>query len=103
MVHTESVDCSEMFSSISESLNALNIVKLTMFCYQCIYSLIKLYLCTKSHGGSVSILTRLGDGCPGLDSQQGQGYFLYATKSRLAIGPTPPPSQWLLGGSFLQE
>jgi hypothetical protein len=41
-------------------------------------------------------MTRLWTGQVGLNSQQGQGVFLFATTSRPALGPTQPPNQWVL-------
>jgi hypothetical protein len=35
-----------------------------------------------------------------IDSRQGQGIFLYSTASSPALGPTQPPVQWVLGGTF---
>jgi len=40
-------------------------------------------------------VTRQWDGRLGFDSWQGQGIFLFATASRLALGPTNPPTQWI--------
>jgi hypothetical protein len=34
----------------------------------------------------------------GFDSQQGQDIFLFSITSGLALGPTQPPMQWVLGG-----
>jgi len=44
-----------------------------------------------------SIVTRLWAGRPGLDSRQGRGRdpFPFATDSRLILGPTKRPIQWL--------
>jgi len=42
-------------------------------------------------------VTRLQAGRLGFDSRQGQGYFLYATGSRPALGPTQLPIQWVPG------
>jgi len=36
-------------------------------------------------------------GQPGFNSQQGLGLFLLATVSTVALGPTHPPIQWMLG------
>jgi hypothetical protein len=46
---------------------------------------------------SVSIGTRLGAGWPGLDSQQGQGSFLFTIAYRPAPGPTQTHIKWLPG------
>jgi hypothetical protein len=34
-------------------------------------------------------------GVLGFDSQQGLGIFLFTTTSRIALGPTQPPIQWV--------
>jgi hypothetical protein len=34
------------------------------------------------------------------ESRQGLGIFLCTIASRPALGPTEPPIQWVLGGSF---
>jgi hypothetical protein len=47
----------------------------------------------RSHGSSVTIVTRLRAGRAGIDSRQGLGIFLLATASRLALKPTQPPIQ----------
>jgi hypothetical protein len=39
----------------------------------------------------------------GLKSQQGLGIFLFTTTSRLALGPTQPPIQWVSGALSLEE
>jgi hypothetical protein len=52
-------------------------------------------------GSSVIIVTRLWAGWPGFNSWQGQGYFLFATGSRLALGLTQLPIQWVLGSLSL--
>jgi hypothetical protein len=36
-----------------------------------------------------------------LDSRRGLGIFLFTTASRMALGPTQPPIQWLPGSLFL--
>jgi hypothetical protein len=36
-------------------------------------------------------------GWPRFDSQQGQEIFLFSTVFRLALEPTQPPIQWVLG------
>jgi hypothetical protein len=33
----------------------------------------------------------------GFDSRQGLGIFLFTTASRMALGPTQPPIQWVQG------
>jgi hypothetical protein len=37
----------------------------------------------------------------GFDSWQGLGIFLFTTVSRMALGPTQPPIQWVLGAISL--
>jgi hypothetical protein len=37
----------------------------------------------------------------GFDSQWGMGIFLFATASRMALGPTQPPIQWVLAALSL--
>jgi hypothetical protein len=44
---------------------------------------------------SVSIVTRLRTGRLGFDSQQDKGTFLFTTASRLALGPSQSPVQWV--------
>jgi hypothetical protein len=46
----------------------------------------------RSHDSLVGIVMGYG-----LDFQQGQEIFLFSTLSRLALGPTQPPFQWVLG------
>jgi len=46
-------------------------------------------------GISVSMVTRILSERPGLDFRRGQGIFLYAIASRLDLGPSQPPIQWL--------
>jgi hypothetical protein len=46
-------------------------------------------------------VTRLQAGRLGFDSQQGLGIFLFATMSRLVLGPIHPPVQWALGALSL--
>jgi hypothetical protein len=43
----------------------------------------------------VSTVTRLRTGRQGFNSQQKQGIFLFTTASRLVLGPTQPPIQWV--------
>jgi hypothetical protein len=38
---------------------------------------------------------KLQTGWPGLNSWKGQEIFLYSLASRLALGPTQPPIQWV--------
>jgi hypothetical protein len=53
------------------------------------------------HRSAAGIVIRLRAGQPGFDSWQGQEIFLYATVSRLALGPTQPSIQWVSGAPFL--
>jgi hypothetical protein len=48
-------------------------------------------------GSSVSSVTRLRAGRPGLDSLPGQECLLIATASRPVLGPTQPYIQWVPG------
>jgi hypothetical protein len=50
----------------------------------------------------VSIVTRLQAGRSEFDSWQGQGIFLFATMSRLALEPTQTPIHWVPGVLFLE-
>jgi hypothetical protein len=50
-----------------------------------------------SRGSSVSIVTDLRTGCPELNFRYEQGYFIFATAFRPALGPTQPPIQWVPG------
>jgi hypothetical protein len=52
---------------------------------------------TNARAGYLSTVTRLRGGRPGFDSWQGQGIFLFATASKLDLGPTQPPIQWVAG------
>jgi hypothetical protein len=45
----------------------------------------------------VSIVIRIRAGRSGFDSGQEQGLFLFATASRLALGPTQTRIQWIPG------
>jgi hypothetical protein len=49
---------------------------------------------------SVGIVTRLRAGRSGFDSEQGM--FFFTTMSRLALGPTEPPIQWVPGAFHLR-
>jgi len=49
---------------------------------------------------SVSIVTSLRWGGPVFGFRQGQGFFLLATASRPALGPTQPPLIWASGALF---
>jgi hypothetical protein len=48
-------------------------------------------------GSSASIMTKLRVGRAGFDFRQRQWYFFFATASRLALGPTHSPIQWVSG------
>jgi hypothetical protein len=48
----------------------------------------------RSQDSTISIVTGYG---LGFNSQQEQEIFLYSTASRLILGPTLPPIQWVLG------
>jgi hypothetical protein len=37
----------------------------------------------------------------GLDSRRGLGIFLFTTTSRMALGPTQPPIQWVTGALYV--
>jgi hypothetical protein len=45
----------------------------------------------------VGIATRLWAGRPGLDSRQGQEFFLVSIASRPALEPIQPPMRWVQG------
>jgi hypothetical protein len=49
-----------------------------------------------SWGNSMDIAMGLQDGQPGFDFWQ-EKMFLFFTASRLTLGPTQPPLQWILG------
>jgi hypothetical protein len=59
------------------------------------------YLILKSPGSSVSIVTLVRAGRRGCDSRQGQRFILLVTASRLTLGPTQPPIQWVPGALSL--
>jgi hypothetical protein len=50
---------------------------------------------------SVGIATRLWAGQSGFNSKWGLGISLFTTMSRMALGPTQPPIQWVLGALSL--
>jgi len=50
--------------------------------------------CTHSRDSSVSTVTRLRAGRPGLDSRHGQGILLLVTAPISALRPTYSPIQW---------
>jgi hypothetical protein len=52
-----------------------------------------------SQDNSISRATRLWAGRLKFNFWQGQESFLFSEESRLALGSTKPPSQWLLGTS----
>jgi len=43
----------------------------------------------------VTIITRLQVGRSGFDSRQRQGFFLFATASKPALGPAKHPNSWV--------
>jgi hypothetical protein len=59
----------------------------------------------KSHDSSVSIVLGYGLDNQGsmFDPWQGLGIFLFTTMSRMALGPTQPPIQWVPGALSLGE
>jgi hypothetical protein len=42
------------------------------------------------------------NGVLGFNSQWGMGVFLFTTASRMALGPTQPPIQWIPGALSLE-
>jgi hypothetical protein len=50
---------------------------------------------SKGCSSSDSVVIKLWTGHLEFDSWQGLGFFLLATVSRLAVGPTQPPIQWV--------
>jgi hypothetical protein len=54
-----------------------------------------------SQDSSAGIGTRLWAGWWRFDSWQGLGIFFFTTVFRLALGPTQPPVQWVLGALML--
>jgi hypothetical protein len=65
---------------------------LTTFCMRNMWS-----MGTKSRDSSVSVVTRLRAGRAGFDSRQRQGFILFATAFRPALGSAQPPIQWVPG------
>jgi hypothetical protein len=57
----------------------------------------------RSWSDSVNIVARLWAGLSGIDSWYGQGFLLFATMSRLVMGPTQPPIKWVPEGVFPQQ
>jgi hypothetical protein len=53
--------------------------------------------CFQSRGSSVNTVTELGAGQSEFDFQQEQGFFLFTTASRPALGPTQS-IKWVRGG-----
>jgi hypothetical protein len=60
-------------------------------------------LCIKSRDSSVGIALGYGldDRGSRFDSKRGLGIFLFTTASRMALGPTQPPIQWVSGALSL--
>jgi hypothetical protein len=58
-------------------------------------------LLPKQLDSSVIVVTRLWAGQPEFNFWQGQGFFLFATMSGLAVRPTRPPIKWELGAVSL--
>jgi hypothetical protein len=73
------------FSTFSARMGADPVPEMCVFFFDCYYY--------RSQCKSVSIGTRLSDGRLGFKSQKEQGFILFATVSRLALGSTKPPIQ----------
>jgi hypothetical protein len=62
-----------------------------------------IYLWKKSHDSSVGIVLdyRLDSQCSGVQLPAGLGIFLFTIMSRMALGLTQPPVQWVPGALSL--
>jgi hypothetical protein len=64
----------------------------------CLHSFVLRLISQYSNMGTRWIAEELG-----FDSQHEQGIFTFSIASRLALGPTQPPIQWVLGASLPGE